>query len=182
MNIAILHFSARSSGNCAAIAHQLRQLHSGAEIALYPVAALDISPCRGCNCQCFTRAEACPHAQDDVRRIYQAIMDADLAYFILPNYADQPPALYFAFNERSNCFFQGNEALLNAYLAVPKRFIIVSNRPTPAFDALPQYHIAEGATPPLLYLPPRRYCRSSLDGTMMEASEARELLERFVLE
>lgn len=62
MNMAILHFSARSSGNC----------------------------------QCFTRAEACPHAQDDVRRIYQAIMDADLAYFILPNYADQPPALYYA--------------------------------------------------------------------------------------
>ena len=75
MNIAILHFSARSSGNCAAIAHQLRQLHSGAEIALYPVAALDISPCCGCNCQCFTRAEACPHAHDDVRRMYQAIMD-----------------------------------------------------------------------------------------------------------
>ena len=121
-----------------------------------------------------------PHAQDDVRRIYQAIMDADLAYFILPNYADCPPAVYFAFNERSNCVFQGNKALLNAYLDVPKRFIVVSNRPTPSFDALPQYHIAEGTTPQLLYLPPCRYCTSSLDGMMMEVEEARELLSTFV--
>lgn len=182
MNIAILHFSARSSGNCAAIARQVRQLHSGDNVTIYPLAEMAISPCRGCRYECFTRAEACPHAQDDVRRLYQAIMDAVLAYFILPNYADYPPALYFAFNERSNCFFQGNEALLNAYLAVPKRFIIVSNQPAPAFDALPQYHTAEGSTPKLLYLPPRRYCHSSIDGTMMEAAEAQELLEKFVQE
>lgn len=182
MNIAILHFSARSSGNCAAIAQHLRQLHSNDAVTIYPLAEMDISPCRGCRCECFTRAEACPHAADDVRSLYSTILHADLAYYILPNYADFPPALYFAFNERSNCFFQGDEALLNAYLAVPKRFIIVSNQPAPSFDALPQYHTAEGTTPKLLYLPPRRYCQSSIDGTMMEAAEAQELLRKFVHE
>lgn len=182
MNIAILHFSARSSGNCAAIARQVRQLHSSDAITIYSLAEMTISPCRGCRCECFARAEACPHASDDVRSLYGAILRADLAYYILPNYADFPPALYFAFNERSNCFFQGNEALLNAYLAVPKRFIIVSNQPASAFDALPQYHTAEGITPKLLYLPPRRYCQSSIDGTMMEAEEAQKLLRKFVHE
>lgn len=180
MRIAILHFSARDDGNCAAIARELARLHARAEITLWPLAKVNISPCRGCRYECFAHAEACPYADDNVRSIYDTILHSDLAYFILPNYADYPPALYFAFNERSNCVFQGDEPLLNAYLAVPKRFIIVSNQPAPSFEGIPKYHTAEGAAPALLYLPPRRFSPSSIDGTMMEAAEARELLHQFV--
>ncbi|MBP3636928.1 MAG: NAD(P)H-dependent oxidoreductase [Clostridia bacterium] len=181
MNIAVLHFSARNDGNCAAIAQELTKLHTGHHVEIHPVCEAALSPCRNCAYECFHNAASCPYAQDDVPALYTAILHSDLTYFVLPNYADSPPALYFAFNERSNCFFQGNEELLNAYLAVPKRFIIVSNQPSPIFDALPQYHIAEGITPKLLYLPPRQYCQNSLDGTMMEATEACACLQRFVL-
>ncbi len=180
MNIAILHFSARDTGNCAAITRQLAQLHKGEHCTIFPMAQADITPCRGCHYECFANAASCPYAHDDVRRIYQAILEADLAYFVLPNYADYPPAVYFAFNERSQCVFQGNEALLNAYLAVPKRFIVVSNQPTPSFDALPQYHISEGLTPALLYLPPRHFCQHSIDGRMMDNPEAQEKLAAFI--
>jgi len=180
MRVVILHFSARSSGNCGAIAQQLIRLHGAEQCAVYPVAQADLSPCRGCSYECFRSLHACPYIQDDLHHLYQAIMDADLAYYILPNYADQPPAVYYAFNERSNCIFQGNDALLNSYLAVPKRFIFVSNRPAPAFDTLPQYHTTEGTVPEVLYLPPRRFCHSSLDGSMMEDPEARALLSTFV--
>lgn len=182
MRIAILHFSARDSGNCAAIARQLAMLHSGAEITVWPLAQANITPCRSCRYECFARADACPYAADDVRTIYDAILQSDLTYFILPNYADCPPALYFAFNERSQCVFQGDEALLNAYLAISKRFIIVSNQPAPAFESIPQYHTAEDSAPALLFLPPRRFSARSIDGSMMDAAEARELLRQFVQE
>lgn len=180
MRIVILHFSARNTGNCGAIAQQLIQLHDMEQCTMYPVAQADLTPCRDCSYECFHNPDACPHAHDDLRCIYQAIMDADLAYYILPNYADQPPAVYFAFNERSNCIFQGNEASLNTYLAVPKRFIFVSNHPTLAFDALPQYHIVEGVVPEVLYLPPRRFCQSSIDGNIMDTPKARQLLSSFI--
>lgn len=182
MRIAILHFSARNDGNCTAVARQLTALHPDAQITLWPLAQANITPCRGCRYECFTAAAHCPYASDDVRPIYEAILQADLAYFILPNYADCPPALYFAFNERSQCVFQGQEALLEAYLAVPKRFIIVSNQPAPAFESLPRYHIAESAPAALLYLPPRRFSPRSIDGTMMDAPEAQEMLRAFVLD
>lgn len=182
MNIAIVHFSARNNGNCAAIAQELTELHAGASISLWAMGQASITPCRGCGYECFARADACPYAADDVRAVYDTILHADLAYYILPNYADCPPALYFAFNERSQCIFQGNEALLNAYLAVPKRFIIVSNQTSMQFSGLPDYHMAEGATPALLYLPPRRFSPSSISGTMMEAPQARDMLRQFVQE
>lgn len=180
MRIVILHFSARSSGNCGAIAQQLLQLHGAEQCTVYPVAQADLSPCRGCSYECFRSRQACPYIHDDLHRLYQSIIDADLAYYILPNYADQPPAVYFAFNERSSCVFQGNDVLLNTYLSVPKRFIFVSNRSTPAFDTLPEYHITEGTVPEVLYLPPRQFCHSSLDGNMMDTLEARALLYSFV--
>lgn len=181
-HIDIVHFSARPGGNCAAIAKQLSALHPDAEVTVCPIAALDINPCRNCQYQCFAAPTDCPHIQDDLLGLYQRLLQADLVYFILPNYAGSPPALYYAFNERSQCVFQGNEPLLNAYLAVPKRFIFVSNGACSALDELPMYHIAEDAAADTLYLAPRRYSPSSIDGTMMDAPAAQAALSRFVAE
>lgn len=181
-HIDIVHFSARPNGNCAAIAQQLCSLHPKEETAVYPVGQFELSPCRACQYQCFVNPSDCPHIHDDLRVLYQRVLQSDLVYFILPNYAGSPPALYFAFNERSQCIFQGNEPLLNAYLAVPKRFIFVSNGACTALDELPMYHIAEGAAVETLYLAPRRYSPSSIDGTMMDSPAAQAALSRFVAE
>lgn len=181
-HIAMLHFSARSGGNCAAIAQQLSTLHPDDEITIYPVAELEIAPCRGCQYQCFVKPDDCPHIHDDLPGLYQRLIQADLVYFILPNYAGAPPALYYAFNERSQCVFQGDEPLLNTYLAVPKRFIFVSNGLCTALDELPMYHITEGIAAHTLYLAPRRYSPSSIDGTMMDSPAAQAALAQFVAE
>lgn len=178
--IAILSFSARPNGNCAAIAQQLCSLHPGEETAVYPVGQLELSPCRACQYQCFVNPTDCPHIHDDLLGLYQQVLQSDLVYFILPNYAGSPPALYYAFNERSQCVFQGNEPLLNAYLAIPKRFIFVSNHPGTAFDELPMYHIGENAAAATLYLAPRRYSPSSTDATMMDFPAAQAELAQFV--
>lgn len=180
--IAIVNFSARTAGNCAAIARELRNLHPDEETIILPVGQIHLSPCCACQYECFAQPDACPHVADDLIGLYRQILHSRLTYFILPNYAGAPPAAYFAFNERSQCVFQGNEPLLNEYLAVPKRFIFVSNQTSAVFDELPMYHTAEGSSIRQLYLAPRRYSPSSIDATMMDAPAARQALADFVRE
>ncbi len=57
----------------------------------------------------------------------EAIVRSEITYFIVPNYCDYPCSNYYVFNERSQCYFQGKPALLDDYLKVPKRSIVVSN-------------------------------------------------------
>ena len=52
-------------------------------------------------------------------------MHSEMVYFELPNYCDYPCANYFIFNECSQCFFQRKPDLLEAYLTIPKRSIVI---------------------------------------------------------
>lgn len=84
-----------------------------------------------------------------------AIMASDLVYFILPNYCGFPCASYFAFNERSVGFFNEDKSVLNRYLIVPKRFVIVSNTESQTFVEAMQQQVSD--EPEILYLKSRNY-------------------------
>lgn len=173
MNVQILSFSARREGNCDGIVRAIAEHHAVDAVTVHRLAEMDISPCRECRYECF-RQEACPHAGDELIPLYAALSQADLAYFVLPNYCDAPPAMYFAFNERSAYYFGGREDLLQAYLSVPKRFVVVSGSELPIFGQLLQQHAAE--EPDILFLAARDYGQKSLEGRLMENEEARDKL------
>lgn len=118
MKVCIVPFSGRPGGNCSRIAEIIRQKER--EAAVYDFSALSITPCGCCNYECFQQREKCPHFSDPEFTICEAIANSDLAYFIVPNYCDYPCANFFIFNERSQCYFQHREDLLNQYLAVRK--------------------------------------------------------------
>jgi hypothetical protein len=75
----------------------------------------------------FAEKAKCPYFEDKEYKILEAIMHSEMVYFVLPNYCDYPCANYFIFNERSQCFFQGRPDLLESYLNIPKRSIVISN-------------------------------------------------------
>ena len=81
--------------------------------------------------------------------ILDAIVQSEMTYFILPNYSDYPCSNYFVFNERSQCYFQGKPKLLDDYLKVPKRSIVVSNTNTENFSKALAYQTEQ--TPDILF-------------------------------
>lgn len=173
-NPVIVAFSGRKDGNCDKIARHIRSLYGG---RLFSLADMDIQPCGKCAYECFSDAGACPHIADGVRDIYEAVTRSRTAIYILPNYCDFPNANFFAFNERSLCFFSGRDDLLNAYLRVRKKFIIVSgSRPQSFRDALSQ-HAEE---PDILFLSAKQYGQKSTDGNLTTSPDALSEIENFL--
>ena len=83
------------------------------------------------------------------------ICQADLAYFIVPNYCGYPCANYFAFNERTVGYFNLKRELMQKYMNVPKRFIMISNTEGSNFaNAMKQQVNGE---PDILYLKSGKY-------------------------
>lgn len=75
-------------------------------------------------------------------------------------------------------FFHGDETTLENYLAVPKRFIIVSNTESQAFvDAMQQQVSSE---PEILYLKSSVYGKRSICGDILTSEQARADLENFL--
>lgn len=179
MKTCIVSFSSRPGGNCGSIAAEIsRQTPGGA--ALFDFSALTVTPCGRCGYECFQGRERCPYIADPERAICESITESDLTYFVVPNYCDYPCANFFAFNERSQCCFQGREDLLERYLAVRKKFVVVSNTGRENFTAAFQYHVAEDAEPDILFLSAKRFRRSSIQGDLMDCPEAREVLAEFI--
>ncbi len=174
-NLVIVTFSGRKDGNCDRIARHIQSLHGG---TLFSFADMDIHPCGKCGYQCFADGNACPYIADGVRDLYEAVTRSRTAVYILPNYCDFPNANFFAFNERSLCFFSGHDDLLNAYLRVRKKFIIVSGSRTQSFrDALSQ-HAEE---PDILFLSAKQYGQKSIDGNLTTSPDALSEIENFLL-
>lgn len=171
----ILSFSGRKNGNCENIARQVRLLTGG---EIFSFAGLTVHPCGGCNGECFARGDACPHIGDDVRRLYEAVTNAAYAIYILPNHCDYPNANFFAFNERSLCFFSGRGDLLDAYTSVPKKFIVVSGGEQASFRAALSQH---SENPDILFLSAKKYGRRSIDGDLMTVPEAVSAVENFIM-
>lgn len=179
MKVCILSFSGRSGGNCGNIAALLRQWHEGNEVTVYDFSTFSVAPCGNCDCECFRAREACPYFDDPVVSIYDAVIHSDLTYFVIPNYCDYPCANFFAFNERSQCCFQGAPELLEQYLAVKKKFVVVSNTGRENFTAAFRYHVPEDRLPQVLFLSAKLFQKSSIKGDLMTSAEARQALLDF---
>ena len=87
----------------------------------------------------------------------------------MPNYSDYPCANFFIFNERSQCYFQGRADLLNVYKSVFKRVIVVSNTNEENFWKANSYH--SKAEPEILFLPARKYGKSSVKDELLTSEE-----------
>lgn len=179
--ITIVSFSGRPGGNCAAIAREIRQYWQGrGEAALFDFSKIEIAPCGRCDYQCFRERESCPYFSDPEFTICDSITNSSCTYFIVPNYCDYPPANFFIFNERSQCCFQRHPELLERYLSVKKKFIVVSNTGRDNFTAAFRYHVQEDSEPDILFLGARKFGRVSVKGDLMDSGEARAALLRFL--
>lgn len=181
MRVSILSFSGRSGGNCGRIAQEIRRFwRDRGEAEVYDFSTFTVTPCGGCGYVCFQERECCPYMDDPVAGLFQAVTDSGLAYYVVPNYCDYPCANYFIFNERSQCYFQGRPRLLEQYLAVRKKFIVVSNTGRDNFTAAFRYQLEENVEPEVLFLSAKQFHKVSIRGDIMDSAKAREALQSFI--
>lgn len=174
--VTILSFSARNGGNCGKIADYLKDFLPDSQVLSF--AALKIQPCGDCNYECFQNREACPYFQDMECQLLETITKSAQAIFVVPNYCDYPNANFFVFNERSQCYFQGRPELLEQYLAVPKKFIVVSNTgKANSREAFTQHTDQE---PQILFLSAKQYGKSSIQGDLLPSELVETALRAFL--
>ena len=137
-----------------------------------------ISPCGNCNYECLMNEKRCLNISDTQIKIMDAVCKAKLVYFIVPNYCGFPCANYFAYNEKSVGYFNKDEELLEIYLSVPKRFIIISNAEDDVFSYAMQQQT--NLEPEILYLKAKKYGKNSIDGNILESAEAQADLKAFL--
>lgn len=174
--VTIVSFSSRKDGNCQKISLYIKNYVQNANI--FSFSNFDISPCGKCSYECFQNRLDCPYIGDMEYSILEAICKSEMAYFILPNYCDYPNANFFMFNERSNCFFQGQAQLLEQYLNVPKRFIVVSNTGKENFRQAFEQHTNQ--TPEILFLRPKEYGKNSIDGDLLLSDDVERIIRAFL--
>lgn len=180
MKVCIVSFSGRPGGNCSSIAEILQQrLQPKNKVTVYDFSSFSITSCGYCNYECFQANEKCPYICDPEFAICDAITNSDLTYFVIPNYCDYPCSNFYIFNERSQCYFQHHQDLLNQYLSVRKKFIVVSNTGQDNFITAFRDHIPEGSTPDILFLSAIQFHKQSIHGDLMNSTDAKETLFRF---
>ena len=179
MKTCIISFSSRAGGNCGRIASELER-HMEGEAKVHDFSAFTLTPCGRCGYECFQKRENCPYFDEPEFDLCQAVVNSDLACFIVPNYCDYPCANFFIFNERSQCCFQRDPGLLERYLSVRKKFIVVSNTGRDNFVTAFRYHVPEGEEPDVLFLSAKRFGRVSIWGDLMESEEARKEVLGFI--
>ena len=179
--ITILSFSGRPDGNSIRVANTIADAVGKDNTQIIDFSEITVEPCHNCHCDCFLPEGKCP-VEDDVVGIYKKIMESERVFFVLANYCGYPNAKYFAFNERSSAFFLRNHELLAKYLAVPKKFIVISNSNQDKFTELAQYQVPEGSTPEMLFLSSRNFNVSSFAGNLMDNREAWSLVTTFARE
>ena len=176
MSVCVVSFSSRKNGNCSKIGKFISTMIP--EVKHYDFSDFSLSACGQCNCQCFNDGSNCPFAADKEREILDAITNSAITYFIVPNYCDFPCSNFFVFNERSLCYFQNNEKLLNRYLQVPKKFIVVSNTNKENFKAAFAYHCND--EPEILFLSAKKYGKTSIDGNLLTSEQVIADLKNFM--
>lgn len=152
MKTCVISFSSRADGNCAAIADCVQETLGAGGLTRFDFSGLSVHGCGACHCECFRQREACPYFADDAFRLNEAAALADRTVFIVPNYCDFPCSNFFLFNERSQCCFNGHAELADRYLAVPKKFIVVSNTGRENFLAAFRDHVLPGTEPDVCFL------------------------------
>ena len=176
MKTVIISFSSRPNGNCSQIGKLIGSLSSNP--VLFDFSEFDIHPCGRCAAECFAAREDCPYYADKEYEILDAITHSDVVYFVLPNYCDYPNANFFIFNERSQCYFQGRPDLLETYLEIPKRSIVISNTNTDNFVQVLAYQSKK--EPEILFLSAKEYGKISIQGDLLTSDEATERLKQFI--
>ncbi len=176
MKACIISFSGRENGNCNSIG---KMLHQQIEDSIfYDFSKFILNPCGNCHLECFEQKQ-CPFIQDDTYSIYNSILQCDIAYFIVPNYCDYPCANFFIFNERSCCVFQHHPELLEKYLKIKKKFIVISNTDQKNFQQAFLYH---SDTPDILFLSAKKYNKISIHGDLLESDRVVKEIMDFIKE
>ena len=172
----IVSFSSRTDGNCAKIGKLIKE--NTRDSVWFSFSDFSIHACGECNYDCFKKSGKCPHVGDMECVMLDSIVQSEITYFVLPNYCDYPCANYFAFNERSQCYFQGKPDLLNAYLSVPKRCIVVSNTNEENFIKALSYQTDQD--PVVLFLSARQYGKSCIQGDLLSNEKAVSDILKFI--
>ncbi len=176
MKAVIVSFSSRAEGNCAKIGKFIKE--NTKDSVLFSFSDFSIQACGECNYDCFEKREACPHVGDMECEILDSIAHSEITYFVIPNYCDYPCANYFIFNERSQCYFKGDQGLLDAYLKVPKRSIVVSNTNEENFIKALAYQTEKD--PDILFLSAKKYGKRSIQGDLLTSEQAISDITEFI--
>ncbi len=185
MKTLLISFSGRKEpGNCSKILDYLNSFltEKNADVTKLEMVNLQISPCFGCKYECFDTILSCP-MEDDLQEVYAKIMDSDLVIMAIPVYSAAPPAIYFAWRERSQGIFKTYEAY-EAYKKVKKGYIIIGNEDAGGRDAIDliskeDNNIKEGEN--LLLLQNHKYGLNSIKGELLKKSEVKLDLQKFLL-
>ena len=114
MKAIALVVSARKEGNCFDFAQFVlsRLQTNGLETELINFYDYQIVPCQKCSYECLRQSDmqkgveaVCP-VDDDVRLIWEKTWSSEILFLFIPNYGGMPPALWFAFTQRSQAFFR----------------------------------------------------------------------------
>lgn len=174
--ISILNFSGRDRGNCNAVCNYILQSYTNKTNICARVISVDIPPCNSCDYECLREGTSCKDFH-----IIESLMDqlirSEMIYYVLPNYCGFPCANYFAFNERTVGYFNKDQACLEKYYSIEKKFIIISNSENVCFQIAMQQQCA---SPEVLYLKTKKYARNSISGDLMDSADARADLEEFL--
>ena len=137
-----------------------------------------VQACSNCNYECLTPGQACQNLSNQQRMAMDAICNADLVYYMIPNYCGYPCANYFVFNEKCVGYYNGNRELMQKYLSIPKRFIIVSNTEGVNFENAVRQQIK--GDPEILYMKTGKYGKRSTAGDIMDSEAAQADLNAFL--
>jgi len=176
--IVILSFSGRKGGNCEQIADFIAQ-NSTIPVKIYRMREQTIHMCGNCAYECFAPGKECPHMADDERALLEQICNSDEVYFLVPNYCGGPPAMLYAFNERSVSYFAGHPGRLERYMNVPKKFIVVSsNQPETFRNAFLQH---DRSAQKILWLSASAHGLQSMGTELLEVEEVQKQILQFMI-
>lgn len=111
-------------------------------------------------------------------QLIDTICKSEMAIFVVPNYCDYPCSNFFTFNERSLCCFNGNPELLDRYLSIPKKFLVVSNSQSEHFpEAFCQHTNVE---PEVLFLSRNAFGKGGIRDSLLPCPAVEKVLDVFL--
>ena len=158
--IVVVNFSSRKDGNCYRISGVIKKHYRDKKVKIYNFYENTYTSCGHCDYECFKKR--CK-VNDGINEIFKSIVQSEETIFVLPNYCDYPNSNYFLFNERSCGFFNGNKDLLNRYLNIKKKFIVVSNSCHTIFYDTLKYQVSENTKPEILYFNSKKFNQNPID-------------------
>jgi len=177
MKTTIINFSGRYIGNCYDIAEFIKATLDEHDVEMFHMCDTMIKPCVDCNYECLDFADSCP-IDDDADAVYTSLCNADTAYFILPNYTGWPNASFWAFNERKQGFFGLKPDLIDHYMRLDKKFVVISNTEKDNFRKVFSSHVKGELD--MFFLSTKDFDTGGVRGGMMGSHKAQTILKEFV--